>query len=41
MIKMIKSRRMRWAGRIVRMGEEKCVQHFGLKNWREETTGRS
>jgi hypothetical protein len=27
-IRMIKSRRMRWAGRVARMGDEKCVQNF-------------
>jgi hypothetical protein len=29
-IRMIKSRRMRWAGQVARMGvEERCIQDFG------------
>jgi len=27
--RVIKSRRMRWAGHVVRMGEERCIQGFG------------
>jgi hypothetical protein len=36
-IRQIKSRRMRWAGRVARMGEE-CVQGFRGKARRKETT---
>jgi len=27
-IRVIKSKRMRWAGHVVRMGAEKCLQGF-------------
>ena len=27
-IRVIKSRRMRWMGRVARMGEERCMQGF-------------
>ena len=27
-IRVIKSRRMRWMGRVARMGEEMCIQGF-------------
>jgi hypothetical protein len=37
-IRMMKSRRMRWAGHVARMGEEKCIQSFGGKARREKTT---
>jgi hypothetical protein len=36
-IRQIKSRRMRWAGHMVRVGEE-CEQGFGGKAKRKETT---
>jgi hypothetical protein len=36
-IRQIKSRRMRWAGHVARMGEE-CVQGFDGKARRKETT---
>jgi hypothetical protein len=36
-IRQIKSRRMRWAGHVARMGEE-CVQCFDGKARRKETT---
>jgi hypothetical protein len=36
-IRQIKSRRMRWAGHVARMGEER-VQGFDGKARREETT---
>ena len=26
---VVKSRRMRWAGHVARMGEERCAQGFG------------
>jgi hypothetical protein len=28
-IRVIKSRRVRWAGHVARMGEEKCLHDFG------------
>jgi hypothetical protein len=28
-VRVIKSRRMRWAGHVARMGEERCLQGFG------------
>ena len=28
-VRAIKPRRMRWAGHVARMGEEKCLQGFG------------
>jgi hypothetical protein len=38
-IRKIKSRRMRWAGNVARMGGEgELVQDFGRKARREETT---
>jgi hypothetical protein len=38
---LIKSTRMRWAGHVARMGDEKCIQYFGWKTWREETTRKT
>jgi hypothetical protein len=41
-IRQVKSRRMRWAGYVARMGEErKSVQGFGGKARRKETTGKT
>jgi hypothetical protein len=41
-IRQIKSRRMRWEGHVVYMGEEeKCVQGFGGKAKRKETTRKT
>jgi hypothetical protein len=37
-IRQIKSRRMRWAGHVARMGELKHVQGFGGKAQRKKTT---
>jgi len=38
-VRVIKSRRMRWVGHVARMGEGKsCVQGFGGETWRKETT---
>jgi hypothetical protein len=37
-IRQVKSRRMRWAGHVARMGEERKVQGFGGKARRKETT---
>jgi hypothetical protein len=39
-IREIKSRRMRWAGHVARMGEE-CVQDFDGKARRKETTWKT
>jgi len=30
-VRVIKPRRMRWAGYVARMGEERCIQGFGRK----------
>ena len=39
---MIKSRRMRWAGHVARMGKgERCVQGFGKETREKETTGET
>jgi hypothetical protein len=41
-IRMIKSRRMRWAGHVARMGEEEeCIFDIGGKAGRKETTGKT
>jgi hypothetical protein len=37
-IRQIKSRRMRWAGHVAHMGEERSVHGFGGKARRKETT---
>jgi hypothetical protein len=34
---MIKSRRMRWAGHVIQMGEEECVEDIGGRARRKET----
>jgi hypothetical protein len=40
--KVIKARKMRWAGHVARMGKVRgCIQHFGLEAWREETTRKT
>jgi hypothetical protein len=39
-IRQVKSRRMRWAGHVARMGEE-SVQSFGGKARRKETAGKT
>ena len=36
--RVIKSRRMRWAGHVVRIGDEGCIQDFGGETWGKETT---
>jgi hypothetical protein len=38
-IRQVKSRRMRWAGHVARMGEDRKV--FGGKARRKETTGKT
>jgi hypothetical protein len=41
-IRVIKSRRMRWAGHVTRMvGGERCLQGFGWEARRQETTGKT
>jgi hypothetical protein len=41
-IRVIKSRRMRWAGHVARMGaEEECIQNIGGKASRKETTRKT
>jgi hypothetical protein len=40
-IRQVKSRRMRWAGHVARMGEERKVQGFGVKARRKETTWKT
>jgi hypothetical protein len=39
-IRQIKSRRVRWAGHVARMGED-CVQGFDGKDKRKEITWKS
>jgi hypothetical protein len=38
---MIKSRRMRWAGHVARMGEEECKWDIVGKARRKETDGKT
>jgi hypothetical protein len=40
-ISLGKSRRMRWAGHVARMGEERSVQGFGGKARRKKTTWKT
>jgi hypothetical protein len=40
-IREIKSRRMRWAGHVARMGGGESVQGFGGKARKKETIGRT
>jgi hypothetical protein len=40
-IRQVKSRRLRWAGHVARMGEEIKVQGFGGKARRKETTWKT
>jgi hypothetical protein len=37
-IRVIKSRRMRWAGHVARVGEEGCLNDIGGKARRKEAT---
>jgi len=39
-VRVIKSRRMRWAGHVARVGEERCIGSW-WGNRREETTGET
>jgi hypothetical protein len=40
-IRQRKSRRIRWAGHVARMGEERDVSSFGGKTRRKETTWKT
>jgi Rps23 Pro-64 3,4-dihydroxylase Tpa1-like proline 4-hydroxylase len=41
-VRVIKSRRMRWVGHVVRMvGGERCSQDLGWEARRKETTGKT
>jgi hypothetical protein len=39
--RQVKSRRMRWAGHVARMGEERKVYVYGGKSRRKETAGKT
>jgi hypothetical protein len=39
--RMIKPRRMQWAGHVARMGEGECMQGFGEKAIRNEITKKT
>jgi hypothetical protein len=40
-VRVMKSRRMRWAGHVARRGEERRVQGFGEETSRKETTWKA
>jgi hypothetical protein len=40
-VRVIKSRRMRWAGCGTHGGGERCLQGFGWEAQREENTGKT
>jgi hypothetical protein len=40
-VRVIKSRRMRWAKHVARMGRERCVQGFGGETRGKEATGET
>jgi len=40
-LRMIKSRRMRWAGHVAHMGEERGVYSVGGETGGKETTGET
>ena len=40
-VRVIKSRRMRWAGHVARMGEGRGVQDLGGETGGKETTGET
>jgi hypothetical protein len=40
-VRVIKSRRMKWAGHVAHGGREKCSQGFGWKAQRQEITGKT
>ena len=37
-VRVIKSRLIRWAGHVARMGEERCIEGFGGETGGKETT---
>jgi hypothetical protein len=39
-IRVIKSRRMRWTGHVVRMVDEKCIQYFDWETGKKRPLGR-
>jgi hypothetical protein len=41
MIRMMKSRKMRWVGHVAQMGEKRNAQDIGGKARRRETIGKS
>ena len=40
-VRVIKSRRMRWAGHVARMGEERGCKGLGGETGGKETTGKT
>ena len=40
-VRVIKTRRMRWAGHVARMGEERVVYSLGGETGAKETTGKT
>jgi hypothetical protein len=40
-IRVIKSRKLRWVGHVAHMEEDKCTQNFYQKTLREETTWKT
>jgi hypothetical protein len=40
-IRVIKSRKMRWTGHVAHMGEEKCLQGFGGDTWGEKISWKT
>jgi len=40
-VRVIKSRRMKWAGHVARMGEERVVYSLGGETGAKETTGKT
>jgi hypothetical protein len=40
-IRVIKSRRLRWAGHVARMGEKRCIQGSSGETWGKETTWKT
>ena len=40
-VRVVKSRRMRWAGHVARMGGEKCSQGSSVETRGKETTGET
>jgi hypothetical protein len=40
-IRVIKSRRLRWAGHVAQMGEERCMQGISGETWGRKPLGRS